>query len=76
MFLSYRNSIKDPLFPDFLLHFRDRVECFFFVLVTERLSDGNRELNEERQGGKREREKETVTNVCVCSAESSFWQDN
>lgn len=52
------------------------MECFFFVLVTERLSDGNRELNEERQGGKREREKETVTNVCVCSAESSFWQDN
>lgn len=38
------------------------MECFSF-LVTERLSDGDREQNEGRKGGKGEREKENIANT-------------
>lgn len=47
---SCGNSIEEPLFPDFLLHFEGKVERFSF-LGTVRLSDGDRKQDEERQGG-------------------------
>lgn len=50
MLSSFGHSIKEPLFLDFLLHVGDRVECFSFW-GTVRLSDGDREQNEERQAG-------------------------